>query len=595
MLWFSACLISAQAQENLPLPVDKAFVFSAHMEQSTTLIVEWQLAPGYFLYKDKLHIFATPSQPTPLGVLTWPATKTIYLEARTGAVPTAYKGYQGKFRVVIPLLGRAQDALKITVKYQGCSQDGYCYAPIQKILYLRYPFVKEGLRKAPLLTIQEEGSAMEEEHSLFTDQEAAKAFVSSHHILVTLLCFLGLGLLLAFTPCSLPMIPILSSIIVGHKKATTRRAFYLSLSYVFGIALTYAVAGIVIAWLGSGVQAYFQNPWIITLFSLIFIFLAVALLGGFELRFPRTWQKKILGFQQRQRGGNYLGVFLMGCFSTLIVSPCVTAPLVGVLAYVSETGNVLLGGLALFALGFGMGLPLLVIGFSAGKYLPRSGPWMTVIEKLFAFLLLGLAIWMLSRILPAGFTLFLWACLLLITAVYLFFVGEVFSKAWRYFARFLGIFLAVYGFVLFVGVAMSYTSPFYPFEKVQAFIHPQAFQKTDFIVVQDMAHLSALLEQAAAEKRPVLLDFYADWCESCRTMEKAVLGAPSVKAELQHFMLLRADVTANNEFDQDLLKRYHVVAPPTFLFFNREGQELMEKRIVGEVKLQVFLARARNI
>ncbi len=600
LVLLTICFIMAPVQaEGLPLPAEKAFVFSATLEKPTQLTVDWQVAPGYYLYRDKVKIQAEPAEVLKKRQIHWPASKT-----RLDPTHGRFQAYEGRAHLVLPLNKQAHSELVVTVQYQGCAQDGFCYAPMKKRLQVSYPFSAEGLKSAPLLMISE-AAAIESakpasfKQSLLTNQEAAKAFLSQHAFFVALLFFLALGLLLAFTPCTLPMVPILSSIIVGQKQLTTTRAVLLSLTYVLGSALTYAAAGLLIAWAGSGVQAYFQNPWTISAFSLLFVVLALSMLGGLPIRFGKVWRERLAALQQRQKGGSYLGVFVMGFLSSLIVSPCVTAPLVGVLAYISETGNLLLGGSALFALGFGMGLPLLLLGFSAGKYLPKAGPWMVFIQKLFAFLLLGMAIWMLARILPGGVTLFLSACFLMLLAVFLFFVEEL-SGVSQYLAYLSGVVFLLYALVLYVGVAMNFTSPLYPFERL-AFTKPavtareETTQGLAFTALKSMPQLNRILAEAKREGKRVMMDFYADWCESCQALERAVLSSGEVQKALRPFILLRANVTENNGFDRALLKRYQVVAPPTFLFFNRKGQEMMENRIVGEVDRQLFLARANAI
>lgn len=282
----------------------------------------------------------------------------------------------------------------------------------------------------------------------------------------------------------------------------------------------------------------------------------------------------------------------MGCFSTLVVSPCVTAPLVGVLGYITDTGNIILGGGALFALGLGTGIPLLIIGFSAGKFLPQTESWMEVIRKIFGLLLVGLAIWMIERVVAPGVTLFLWAGLLLATAVYCFFLTEQWFLHGRRSAYVVGGILALYSFILFFGVAMNYTSPFYPFERL---ISQQGHNLPGFIEVKDMNHLDELFKKARQDKKPVILDSYANWCESCQVVEKTVLAKSEMQRILQHFVLLRANISNNNSFDNALLERYNVVAPPTFLFFNREGQELFDQRIIGQASYHIFLVHASKI
>jgi thioredoxin:protein disulfide reductase len=575
--------LAASAVEVSPLPAEKAFVFSAHMEKPQEIIAQWQIAPGYYLYRDKFKIIS----PAVAKLMAWPKA---YHHAKHAV-------YKDLLRIAIPLKTKSQPDIELQIRYQGCSQGGYCYAPIEKTVRITFPFVKEGLNQAPLITIIGETENKTREAAsiksdLLTDQTAAKNYLSSHSLAMIWLCFLGLGLLLAFTPCSLPMVPILSSIIIGQNKPTTKKAFSLSLSYVLGVASTYALAGMMMAWLGSSVSAILQNAWIISAFSLFFVFLSIALLRGWNLQLPAQWQQRIITLQQHQKSGTYIGVFLMGGLSTLVVSPCVTAPLVGVLSYIADTGNIFLGGSALFALGLGTGIPLLVIGSSTGKFLPQTGPWMETIKKIFGLLLLGLAIWMLGRIVDPGVTLFLWAALSLATAIYCFFFTEQWSQRGRVSAYILGSLLAIYGFVLFVGVAMNHTSPFYPIEKIASQYHGDALI---FVDVKDMDHLATLLKEAKAERKPVILDFYANWCESCRAVEENVLAKPEVQKALQHFVLLRANVSANNSFDNTLLKKYNVIAPPTFLFFNRDGHELPDWRIIGEVDHQIFLARASQV
>ena len=606
---------AVHAETAAPLPATQAFAFSAETDSSQHLVLEWKIAPGYFLYRDKLKVTALPPAVGRFRDLAWPASQT-----KVDPEGGTYRAYGGLLRIKLPLESKTHEPLVLTVEYQGCSQAGFCYAPVKKHLQLHYPFAGEGLKNAPLLTLSEvpyapkakvkakPTGAAELAPSLFSkpgallqDQSAAQAFLGGHGFWMTILCFLGLGLLLAFTPCSLPMIPILSSIIVGRDNLTTRKALYLSFMYVLGMSLTYAAAGMFIAWVGSGIQAYFQNVWLIASFSTLFALLAFSMLGLFTLRLPKSLQQKLSGWQAQQKGGNALGVFLMGALATLVVSPCVTAPLVGVLAYITETGNLVLGGSALFALGFGMGLPLLLVGFSAGRYLPKAGPWMDIITTIFAFILLGMAVWMLSRILAPEVILFLWASLLIAAAMYFLFFMEEFSSFSRSFSYLAGTLFIVYGFALFVGIAIGQTSPLYPLEKLALKAklirapYESSVQDLAFVTVKDMAHLDALLAAAREAKIPVMLDFYAEWCESCKTVEKVVLSESAVQATLNHFKLIRANVTDNNDFDQALLKRYHVIAPPTFVFIDREGQELKEKRIVGEVDHQLFLERATTI
>jgi len=580
-------MLSAHAQ-GLPLPADQAFRFSASVSKPGELFLQWQIAPGYYLYHDK---FQLQAQQGKIGSIDWPATIS-----KTDPLRNApYLAYQGLIKIAVPFKPTG-GPIRLKVHYQGCSEDGFCYAPIDKLVKISFSTGKEGASKTALLTVRDADPLATQalvKKGLLNNQDASEAFLSSHYFFITLLGFLGLGLLLAFTPCSLPMIPILSSIIVGQQKITTRRAFNLSLAYVLGTASTYALAGLVITWLGISVQTYMQNIWVLSLFSLLFVLLAASMLDLFQLRAPQALQRRITAWQQGQQGGTYFSVFLMGALSTLVVSPCVTAPLVGVLAYVTHSGDLLLGTAALFALGLGMGLPLLLIGTSAGKYLPKSGAWMETIKKLFAFLLLGMAVWMLSRALPEGLVLFLWASWALLMGFYLFFFSGEAGPKWRYGSYLAAVLLTFYAFVLYVGVATGQTQPFYLFTNKAAETSPATH--APFVVLNSMDQLDTILAQAKAAEQPVMLDFYASWCESCQAMEAAIFNHPEMQEQLGRFVLLRADVTANNAFDKELMRRFQVIAPPAVLFFDAHGEEIPQQRIVGELDRQQFLARVVQV
>lgn len=567
------------AQASTPLPAEQAFVFSAQLLSPSQLIVQWQIAPGYYLYRDKLLITAIPATVAKLRHIQWPKAKTLHLKTSETA-SAAHQVLQGNSQVLIPLNSGQQVELRLS--YQGCSQEGFCYPALQKTVQVTYPFTTTNLKPLPLLAILAKQPVAVD--SFLHEQSASYDFMNTHQWMISVLCFLGLGLLLAFTPCTLPMIPIISSLILGQRQRSPARGFYLSLSYVLGSALTYALAGVVVAELGASIQAYFQQTWIILLFSSVFIFLAVAMFGVFDLTLPQAWQQKIRDWSQQRVGGYYSSVFLMGCLSALIVAPCLTAPLLGVLTYVSTSGNGLLGGITLFALGLGMGLPLLLVGFSAGKYLPRSGPWMLVINQLLAFLLLGFVLWLWSRVLPSGLILFLSACLLLLIAVYTFFWLETATKVAQAIFYMVGAGCSLYAVVLFIGLALGQTSVFFPLVRTQP-------ATVAFIAVNSQAQLAQVFAAAKDQHKAVILDFYAAWCESCRLIEKNVLNQPAVQKKLQSFVLIRADVTDNNAFDRWLLQQYQVIAPPTFLFFDCDGKEIVNKRLVGEISPQLLMTR----
>ncbi|MHB1946888.1 MAG: protein-disulfide reductase DsbD [Gammaproteobacteria bacterium] len=565
----------AHAIVKKPLPAIQAFEFSTYFDKNKQLILNWNMAPGYYLYRDQLTVQEGPHSKTHIGKIELPKGKI-----KKDKVFGTFEVLMGELKIPVPIEGVANGILDLDVNYQGCSEEGYCYAPERKSLHIDMSQAKSTNNVVVTSMVPPE-----------TSQSFAEKIFDGESNFVIVLSFLGLGLLLAFTPCVLPMVPILSGIIVGHKHLTTMKAFFLSLAYVIGMAITYAIAGMVVAILGSHIQTMFQSPWAIVLGSALFVILALSLFGFYELGLPAGLQRRLTAVSNKQKGGSYLGVFLMGVISSLIVSPCVSAPLVGVLAYIAQTGDMVLGGVALLSLGFGMGIPLLLLGVSAGKLLPKAGPWMVSIERLFGILLLAVAIWMLSRIIPGPIALFLWAILLICSAMFM----GVFTQAknnWYNLLRGLGLVLLVYGIILIIGAVMGNSNPLQPWEKVGFGVDKkQAFA----ITIENMEQLDEKLAAAKNDHKPVMLDFYADWCSACVAMERYVFTKPEIQQVLSDFIVLRADVTKNDAFDKALLKRFNVIAPPTILFFNTDGEELAKGRIVGEVNKNEFLNQVHEL
>jgi thiol:disulfide interchange protein DsbD len=408
--------------------------------------------------------------------------------------------------------------------------------------------------------------------------------------------FFGLGLGLAFTPCVFPMIPILSSIIVGQgQHLTTARAFVLSLVYVLAVAVTYTVAGIAAALFGGNLQAAFQNPWILSSFAAVFVVLALSMFGFYELQMPSSVQSRLNEMSTHQKGGTLFGVAVMGFLSALIVGPCVAAPLIGALLVIGQTGDVMLGGSALFALSLGMGAPLLAIGTGFGKVLPKAGPWMDATKAVFGVLLLAVAIWMLERILPPAVTMALWAALLIASAVYMGALDSLASGAsgWRRLWKALGLVLLVWGALLLIGVAAGGRDALQPLRGIFAGggsgTAAQADAHLPFKRIKSVADLEAEVSAAAAAGKPVMLDFYADWCVSCKEMEKFTFSDPRVRQALSDAVLLQADVTANDDDDKALLKHFNLLGPPTIIFYAADGQERRAHRVVGYMKVNEFL------
>lgn len=546
-----------------PLPVDQAFIARVIFNSPQLVSAEFNIAPGYYLYSQRLHIAFNPAISTDIR---YPQGEVKY-DAHRGN----YSVYTGNLVVPIALNTDAQQ-VKITLDYQGCSEHGFCYPPMQKSFEIDLakqqvtPIIQDVGAKAAVTTSLQ---------TLLTDQNRVNAVLASQHLGMMLLIFIGLGLLLAFTPCVLPMIPILTSIIVGQKEiADTKKAFALSTVYVLGSAITYAFAGMIAALMGSSLQLYLEKPLVIAFVSGLFILLALSLFGFYDLHIPRRWQSNITSISRKQKGGTYFGAFIMGMVSSLIVSPCVTAPLVGVLMYIAKTGDMLLGASALFALGVGMGIPLIAIGTSAGKLMPHRGPWMIVIQRFFGVLMVGMAIWLLTRIHSLPVILLFSGVVLLAITIYF----KIYKNNTK-----LSMTTGVASVILILG---SVAIPFFV-STTSTIRHPA----NSFIVVRNTEELNKQLLIARSNNKPVLLDFYATWCASCVAMDQDVFDLPAVQKALSQFVLLRADLSANNSADELLLKTYSIVAPPTVLFFNNKGKEVNSRRIVGEVNAKDFLNR----
>ncbi len=579
---------SSFADESLrPLEASQAFVFKASLDKKNQLLLQWKIVPGYYLYRDKIHIAKGPGNQVSLGAIVLPRGID-----KKDSIRGRYQIYSDSINVVVPYTLRKQGVLDLVIRYQGCSSKGFCYSPITKSLVVNLT----GLHPPSDITPYVSGMPSVHAH-IPSEQENIKNILIGKNIFIVIASFLGLGLLLAFTPCILPMIPILSGIIMGHrkKKLTTGKAFSLSLVYVLGMAVTYAMAGVIVAMIGSHIQTEFQRPWVIIIFSAIFVLLALSLFDVYQLRLPSGLQKGLTNWSNRQKGGTYVGVFFMGSISSLIASPCITPPLVGVLAYIAQTGDSLLGALALFTLGIGMGVPLLLIGVSAGKLLPKAGPWMITLERVMGWVMLAFAIWMISRVLPGPLTLFLWSLWLIGFSIF----AGAFSRNRpdKFLLRkSIGIVIFIYAIILMIGAVFGNSDPLNPWENgILKRFNAESQVKIQIVTLTNTKQLNDLLLIAKEQKKPVLIDFYADWCESCIRMERYVLNRPDVQHILAKFMVLRADVTVNNAFDQTMMKRFHVIAPPTFVFFDAAGEELITEQLIGETDATTLLSHLTSI
>ncbi len=585
-----------------PLPIDSAFKIAIKVKDPETIVIQWQMAPGYYLYRD--HILAkSDTNNVQLGDPLFP-TSVKKTEPEIGT----FEVYLDKISLPIPVLNHHHNQFKIKVHYQGCSEAGFCYPPTDKVLSVDLSKI-DGNLTLPSTTVDKQPIAkaidtnpalpdIKELTSPSSEQDKVTRLLGSGHILSIILSFLGFGILLAFTPCVLPMVPILSGIIVGQnrEKLTTKRAFSLSMIYVLSMSFTYAIAGILIGYAGGSIQAAFQAPWMLMTFSIMFVALALSFFGLYEIKLPERLQTSLSNASHRQKSGSYLGVAVMGCLATLIVSPCVTPALVGALGYIGKTGNALLGGSALFALGFGMGMPLLLIGTAGGKFLPKAGIWMNRVKIFFGFILLAMAIYMSERILPAPVILFLYACLLIFMATYMgIFSASTASPLSRLNHGLAAIFL-VYGVLLLIGAAMGHGNPLQPLYSIsESSSMISAENRSMFKHVANEKEINEAIQEAVHNNKIVMLDFTAKWCTSCKLMEHRTFNNPEVTKALGNFIALKADVTENDKIAKKLQHKYQVVAPPTLLFFDSNGHELEKMRIVGEMGPKEFLEHLQTV
>ena len=566
--------VSFGAAKVEPLTTEQAFQAQLSIKDQH-LNVRLTMADGYYLYKDRIKFTGLPEQ-NPLNAQYPPATMKRNAD---GKLIPIYD-----HSVDIPLTINPQSVESVVVDYQGCSAQGFCYPPVHQSFSIQAIIPADDAVK--LASSNQARDPSQNFLTLLTDQQGIQSILQSKGYAFITLLFLGLGLLLAFTPCVLPMVPILTGIIVGQTEITTRKAFFLSLTYVIGSSLTYALAGVGAAYMGNSLQAWLQKPLVIGSVSFIFFMLALSLFGLFEIRLPSRMQTRMTNMSNTMQEGTYIGVFGMGALSTLIVSPCVTAPLVGVLLYIGQTGNLFLGALALFAIGFGMGIPLLLIGTTAGKWLPKAGGWMESIKKIFGIIMLMMAVWLLSRVLTTYIADILWKfCVISILITLGGYLPRMLGH--QRFHRGLGAIAGISGVLLFVG-GVNVPNPI-----VRGAIQQEKADQV-FQVVHNLKDLKTEMKRAALENKPVVLDFYADWCDSCVSMDKNVFAKDNVQAELSNYVLLRADLTANDEQEEALSKAFQVIAPPTVLFFDSKGQERDTQRIVGEVDAKEFLARVNN-
>jgi thiol:disulfide interchange protein DsbD len=552
------------------LPPEQAFKVSAQATGPDQIALQWIIAPGYYLYRERLK-FAVSTPGLTIGKPDLPAgenhtdeffgTQIVYREVLEAKLPVA-RASGGELPVTVD------------VTYQGCADAGLCYPPQKAHLAVTLPAGAGGSAGVS-------GSAAAT-GGYVSEQDRLATLIRSGSLLAMLSVFFGLGITIAFTGCVLPTVPILSGIIVGSgPKTSTLKAFMLSVTYVLGMAFTYTAAGALTAASGLQVQALFQKTWIVLLFAAMMLAMAASMFGAFTLQMPSFIQTRIAELSNRQRGGTFGGAAVMGALSSLIVTACVAPAMVAALAVISQSGNVFRGASALFAMSIGMGAPLLVVGASAGKLLPRAGAWMDDVKRLAGCMMLGVAVWMLARLVSDRTALLLFAipALAALWVLWRFAVrGNV-----RLITRVAAVACGLYAAALVVGYTRGASDPLHPLLAHQAQASDAQFQ-----AIRTVSELDAAVAQAAAAGKPVMLDFYADWCVSCKEMERDTFSQPAVTALLKNAVLLRADVTANNSDDQALLKRFGIFGPPTIAFYDQSGVERSEYRVVGYMKAPAF-------
>lgn len=546
------CSRSALAGNDF-LPPEQAFHLSVRMMDAATAEVGYDIAPGYYLYRDR---FAFSARGADLGKAAIPRGAVHFDETLQKDVET----YRDAVAIRIPVQGKGPFTLTVTA--QGCSEKGLCYPPMTS-----------GVELVTGATLPATTSGAQAQSEPGRIESALK----SRKLLVILPMFLVLGIGLAFTPCMLPMVPIMSSIIVGSQREASRaRSFALSVSYSAGMAIVYTLLGVAAGLAGQGLAAALQNQWVLGGFALLMAGFALSMFGVYQLQMPASVQQRLMGSSGRQAAGTHAGVFAMGALSALIVGPCVAAPLAGALMYISQTGDALVGGGALFALAAGMSIPLLLIGASAGALLPRAGAWMEEIKRFFGVLMLGSAWWIVAPLIPGYLQMLGWASLGIAYAAWLL------LRRPRGIAKLAaGLLFGVAGAVQLAGAVTGGAGPLSPFAK------SSAAPASHFRRVKSVADLESAL--AASEGRVVMFDFYADWCVSCKEMEKLTFADPRVRSVLDRLVLLQADVTANDDEDKALLKRFGLFGPPGIIFFDAHGHELPGARVIGYQQADTFL------
>jgi len=570
-----------------PVAPEKAFPLSARALTPDTVELRFDIRKDYYLYDDKLG-FASLTEGVTLGPAEVPPGQT-YKDEFFGDTEI----HRGRLTILLPVSAPAGTGLvDIEVKSQGCWDGGICYPPETRSVSVDLaapPGAGGGLLDRALGAPASAAPAAAAAPAVSGDESGRVArLLGNASVPLILASFFGFGLLLAFTPCTFPMIPILSGIIVGQgQQVSHTRAGALSLAYVLGMALTYAAAGVAAGLSGTMLSAALQNVWVLGGFALVFVLLALSMFGFYELQMPAALQSRLSETASHRKGGALGSVAVMGALSAIIVGPCVAAPLAGALLYIAQTGDAALGGAALFVMALGMGAPLIAVGVGTRSLLPRVGPWMEGVKKAFGVMLLAVALWLVSPVIPAAAGMLGWALLLLFSGIFLHALDPLpaHSGNWRRFWKGLGVALLLAGAAMLIGLLAGSRDPLQPLSVLRSGTAQAAVSAPQFERVRSVAELEARI---AASDRPVMLDFYADWCVSCKEMERFTFSDAAVAARMGQMLLLKADVTANNEDDKALLARFNLFGPPGIVFFNPGGREIDGLRVVGFMRAGPF-------
>ena len=564
---------------NKVLEPEEAFKVNFTKEEDR-LNIKINLGKDIYLYDDKIQINITKPK------------KVELVKELTLPKPVPYDGFIVHFddlNVDVPysLLKSKLDSNKyeIEIKFQGCSKAGLCYAPMSE---KQVVFFEADVKEQVVEPIKEDAQQKDEvnlksENENLSETDNIAAALKDSSTLLVLATFFGFGLLLSFTPCVFPMIPILSSIIVKASQNETmnaKKGFFMSLIYVLAMSVAYTIAGVIAGIFGANLQASLQNPYVLVAFSLIFVALAFSMFGYFEIRLPSSIQTKINKTTEGKEKQGVLGIAIMGFLSALIVGPCVAPPLAGALVYIGQTGDAILGGMALFVMSLGMGVPLLIIGAGAGKFMPKPGGWMESVTKIFGLIMLGVAIWLLDRVINPTVAIYLWAFLLLGTAIYLRVYKHIISQL-------ISTVIFIFGVIMIVGAVSGATNPLKPLDK---FINNGVSSvKQDELKFTKIQNITQLEDAISKSSKPVILDFWATWCVSCKELDEITFKDPEVIKKLQNFTLLKADVTQNSDEDKALQKRFGIVGPPALIFWDTNKQEVKSAKIVGYKNPKEFL------